>query len=102
VLDYRFSLANERTFLAWMRTCLALMAAAVAVIQFAPDLGSRIFREASGLIFALLAVAAAAGGMVRWLLVQRAMSAGRHLDRGAPTTAATVANTATGKRVAYP
>ena len=31
MLDYRFSLANERTFLAWMRTCLALMAAAVAV-----------------------------------------------------------------------
>ncbi|HCA88080.1 MAG TPA: hypothetical protein DEQ61_23020 [Streptomyces sp.] len=31
MLDYRLKLANERTFLAWMRTCLALMAAAVAV-----------------------------------------------------------------------
>src|SRR6185312_1745313 len=29
--DYRFSLANERTFLAWIRTALALMAAAVGV-----------------------------------------------------------------------
>ena len=83
VLDYRFTLANERTFLAWMRTCLALMAAAVALIQFAPDLGSDAFREASGLLFALLAVAAAAGGLIRWLLVQRAMSAGHHLSRGA-------------------
>ena len=82
-LDYRFTLANERTFLAWMRTCLALMAAAVAVIQFAPDLGSAEFREASGLVFALLAISAAAGGLIRWLLVQRAMSAGQHLKRGA-------------------
>lgn len=81
-LDYRFTLANERTFLAWMRTCLALMAAAVAVIQFAPDLGSAKFRELSGLLFALLAVAAASGGLIRWLLVQRAMSAGHHLKRG--------------------
>ena len=24
--DYRFTLANERTFLAWMRTALALIA----------------------------------------------------------------------------
>ncbi len=39
VLDYRFPLANERTFLAWMRTCLALMAAAAAVIQFARTWG---------------------------------------------------------------
>jgi putative membrane protein len=26
--DYRFTLANERTFLAWIRTALALLAAA--------------------------------------------------------------------------
>lgn len=32
--DYRFTLANERTFLAWVRTALAMMAAGVAVVQF--------------------------------------------------------------------
>ncbi len=32
--DYRFTLANERTFLAWIRTALALMAGAVGVDQF--------------------------------------------------------------------
>ena len=29
--DYRFTLANERTFLAWLRTALALLAGAVAL-----------------------------------------------------------------------
>lgn len=33
--DYRFSLANERTFLAWARTGLALVAGGIAVEQFA-------------------------------------------------------------------
>ena len=33
--DYRFSLANERTFLAWLRTSMALVAGAVALDAFA-------------------------------------------------------------------
>ena len=37
--DYRFSLANERTFLAWIRTALALIAGAVGIDQFASHLG---------------------------------------------------------------
>ena len=36
--DYRFTLANERTFLAWERTALGLLAAAVAVVQLVPEL----------------------------------------------------------------
>ncbi|HFK3156519.1 TPA: YidH family protein [Citrobacter sedlakii] len=36
--DYRFTLANERTFLAWIRTALAFMAAAVGLDQLTPDL----------------------------------------------------------------
>lgn len=34
--DYRFTLANERTFLAWIRTALALIAGGVAVAQLLP------------------------------------------------------------------
>jgi putative membrane protein len=33
--DYRFSLANERTFLAWVRTALAILAGALMLHQFA-------------------------------------------------------------------
>ena len=40
--DYRFSLANERTFLAWIRTSLALIAGGVAVDQFLSALGPGI------------------------------------------------------------
>jgi putative membrane protein len=32
-LDYRFSLANERTFLAWIRTALALTAGGLAAAK---------------------------------------------------------------------
>jgi putative membrane protein len=36
--DPRFTFANERTFLAWVRTSLALMAAGLGVEAFAEDL----------------------------------------------------------------
>ena len=35
--DYRFSLANERTFLAWIRTALGFLAAGVGLDQLAPQ-----------------------------------------------------------------
>lgn len=36
--DYRFSLANERTYLAWIRTALALLAGAIGIDQLTPEL----------------------------------------------------------------
>ncbi|WP_342050433.1 YidH family protein [Cupriavidus sp. OTU4054] len=38
--DYRFTLANERTFLAWIRTALAILAGGVLLEQFANKLAS--------------------------------------------------------------
>lgn len=38
--DYRFSLANERTYLAWIRTALALLAGAIGLDQLTPDLAN--------------------------------------------------------------
>lgn len=45
--DYRFSLANERTYLAWIRTALALLAGAIAVDQLTPDLANLLFEASS-------------------------------------------------------
>lgn len=42
--DYRFSLANERTYLAWIRTALALLAGAIGIDQLTPDLAEPTIR----------------------------------------------------------
>lgn len=46
--DYRFSLANERTFLAWIRTSLGFLAAGVGLDQLAPDFATPVIRETAG------------------------------------------------------
>ncbi|MFK4148368.1 YidH family protein [Streptomyces sp. NPDC004065] len=76
--DYRFSLANERTFLAWLRTALALIGGGFAVDQFLPDLrwGWRI-----GLALALLAagVLCSLRAVGHWVRCERAMRRGEDL-----------------------
>lgn len=76
--DYRFSLANERTFLAWLRTALALIGGGFAVDQFLPDLrwGVRV-----GLAVALLAAGAmcALRAVNHWVRCERAMRRGEDL-----------------------
>lgn len=74
--DYRYSLANERTFLSWVRTSLAILAGGVAVIQLAPDLGPRSVRLAIGIALIVIAGALAAGAHRRWASAERAMRLG--------------------------
>ena len=71
--DYRFSLANERTFLAWIRTSLAIVAGAIGIDQFASHLGSAQLRLV--LSVALLIVGGTLGGVAytRWARAERAM-----------------------------
>ena len=57
--DYRFSLANERTFLAWIRTALGFLAAGVGLDQLAPDFATPLIREILALLLCLFA-----GGML--------------------------------------
>lgn len=71
--DYRFTLANERTFLAWIRTALALLAGSVAVVQLVPDLGIREFRQLLAAMLAVISVAVVAGSALRWRSSQQAM-----------------------------
>lgn len=48
--DYRFSLANERTFLAWIRTGLALIAGGLAIAQFLSPLPVPFLTEAMAIV----------------------------------------------------
>jgi putative membrane protein len=77
--DYRFSLANERTLLAWVRTALALDAAGLGVVRFAPELGVAGGREAVGVALVLLGAIAAWGGYRRFVATGRAIRAGAPL-----------------------
>ncbi|MDG4667475.1 DUF202 domain-containing protein [Mycobacterium sp. 236(2023)] len=79
--DYRFTLANERTFLAWQRTALGLLAAAVAVAHFLPELGLPGLRHALGAAVGVLAVLTAGVGLHRWHQVDHAMRRDRPLPR---------------------
>jgi putative membrane protein len=64
--DYRFTLANERTFLAWIRTSLALIAGGVGLMQLVPSFGL-----VPGLHHGLSVMLAATGGVLPALAVQR-------------------------------
>jgi putative membrane protein len=79
--DYRFTLANERTFLAWLRTSLALIAAGVAAVQLLPEFGVHGGRRAIGLVLVGLGVLVSLGGTRRWRQVQSAMSRDDDLPR---------------------
>ncbi|MEU6244351.1 DUF202 domain-containing protein [Streptomyces sp. NPDC047024] len=76
--DYRFSLANERTFLAWLRTALALIGGGFAVDQFLPHLR---WAWRAGLALALLAagVLCALRAVNHWVRCERAMRLGEDL-----------------------
>lgn len=74
--DPRFTLANERTFLAWIRTSLALLAGGIAVEAFTAELFDPIIRKALAILLLILAMLLAAGAGGRWLIVERAMRQG--------------------------
>ena len=77
--DPRFTLANERTFLAWLRTAMGLVAGAVGF----EAIGDEIVGAAAQLVLVtgMLAGAAVVAGFafLRWLGVERAMRTGASL-----------------------
>lgn len=77
--DYRFTLANERTFLAWLRTGLALVAGAVALTQLVPSFSVVGLRTAVAALLAVTGTVVAAVAYRRWAQVQRAMRNGQPL-----------------------
>ena len=74
-VDPRFTLANERTFLAWIRTALGMLAGAAALDAIDTGWPEDAVRLLAGLlaVTALLSVAIA---WYRWRRVQRAIESG--------------------------
>src|SRR4051794_30660428 len=75
--DPRFTMANERTFLAWNRTALALIGGGLAVEQFL-DTG-RTTRLLLAIPLILLGAAVAASSYGRWRANETAMARGESL-----------------------
>lgn len=71
--DYRFFLANERTFLAWLRTALALLASGVLLDQFATELAPPGIVVAASVALIVMAVVMCATAYQHWKKVQIAM-----------------------------
>ncbi len=76
--DARFTFANERTFLAWNRTALALIVAGLAVTQFVTTPRWPGASRAAGVVLIVLGAFLAIASYRKW---QRTESA---LRRGAP------------------
>lgn len=77
--DYRFTLANERTFLAWLRTGLALLAGAVALASLVHDFGPRPMRITMTAMLLALSLTVTLGAYARWERTERALREQRPL-----------------------
>lgn len=90
--DARFTLANERTFLAWIGTSLALISVGVALESLALDLQPG-FRLAASLVLMVAGLASPVQAWFGWMGVERSLRLGRPLPPSlvAPPLAVAVA-----------
>ena len=70
--DYRFSFANERTFLAWIRTSLALLAAGVAIDAVDLSMGEEL-QHVLAILLCVVGACSAVVAWIRWALAETAM-----------------------------
>lgn len=80
--DYRFSLANERTFLAWIRTSLALVGGGLAIAALLPADDGTVLRDLAAMVLVGFGTVLAAASFARWARNETAM---RH-DRPIPAS----------------
>jgi putative membrane protein len=79
--DVRLTYANERTFLAWNRTALALVATGIAATQLLPEFHVAGGRRILGLPLIALGALVALTSYLHWKANQRAMRRGQPLPR---------------------
>jgi putative membrane protein len=79
--DVRFSYANERTFLAWIRTALGLVTAGLAITQLLPPFDFAGGRRVIGLPLIALGVVIAIASLFNWRANEHSMRAGLPLPR---------------------
>jgi len=80
--DARFTLANERTFLAWNRTALALVVAGLGIVQLLPPFpGVPWGRHALGVPLIVLGAGVSVTAYVEWRRTQAALRHGAPLPR---------------------
>ncbi|HEX9089280.1 MAG TPA: DUF202 domain-containing protein [Arthrobacter sp.] len=77
--DYRFSLANETTFLAWIRTSLALIVGALGIDQLFPDIAPAPLRISMCVALAVIGAVLAGLAYRRWGQMEAAMRNNREL-----------------------
>jgi putative membrane protein len=76
--DYRFTLANERTFLAWIRTALALAAGGIGAVNLLDEFAGA---EILGVALLTLSFATAATAYRRWANNERSIRLGEPLPK---------------------
>jgi putative membrane protein len=75
--DPRFTFANERTFLAWSRTALALVVAGLAIVQLLPPFpGVPAGRHLLGVPLIVLGAVLAVAAYTEWVRNQLALRRG--------------------------
>lgn len=77
--DVRFSYANERTFLAWNRTALAMVTAGLAITQLLPPFDVPGGRRLIGVPLILAGTVVAIASFVQWRRNELAMRRGQPL-----------------------
>jgi len=80
--DPRFTMANERTFLAWSRTALALVAAGLGIVQLLPPFpGVPLGRHVVGIPLIILGAVLAVAAYADMMRNQRALRRSQPLPR---------------------